>query len=438
MSKTTSLFIWMVALTISAHTCVAAPVVDIELAKKTAWTGEGVPFFVTLHSPGPFSGTASFDLPELPQTVFVKVGSPVVGNTTVDGESLFTQRHEFILYTQQSGEFTIPPFRVRFSGKKSFLGDAEPIEADTQQVRFESQRPPGFESLGTIIATTNMTVNQSWLPAAQASEEASEPIKLQAGDVLQRTVTRTASATTAMILPAITTKAPAGIRVYKTNPTIEDNTVRGQSTARRVDTIKYQFERPGTFELSAMNFTWWDSASEELKTDTIDGLLIEVEGQVTTATTSTDAEAPSRRRLSVGITIAICFLAWLALKLVQPLVEAWQSRRNSPAAIATRDVHTACRANDPAAAYSAILDWQRAAQPSHSPTWLTVVQSDTGAEFQYEWQQLAQRLFGQQEFEQTWKGGQFQQTFDSLRKALNHDPVHRTNRPPLPKMNPTT
>ena len=47
----------------------AAEIVRAEIGKETAWTGEAVPLIVTLYSPGPFSGTASFDLPRLPRTV---------------------------------------------------------------------------------------------------------------------------------------------------------------------------------------------------------------------------------------------------------------------------------------------------------------------------------------------------------------------------------
>ena len=62
----------------------AAEVVQAKLGKDAAWTGEAVPLIVTLYSPGPFSGTAAFDLPELPLTVSVKSGNPLVGTEHVD------------------------------------------------------------------------------------------------------------------------------------------------------------------------------------------------------------------------------------------------------------------------------------------------------------------------------------------------------------------
>ncbi len=119
-------------------------IVRAELKQKSAWTGEGVSMSVTLYSPGPFSGTPSFDLPHLPTTAIVKsAGSPLIGNKTIGDDSWFTQRHEFSIYTQQTGVIVIPAFRVRFAGKKSFTGDAEPMQGESAELRFSSKRPPG-------------------------------------------------------------------------------------------------------------------------------------------------------------------------------------------------------------------------------------------------------------------------------------------------------
>ena len=215
----------------------AAKTVDAKIEKESAWTGEAVSLNITLYSPGPFSGTASFDLPELPQTVFIKTGNPVVGSESFDGESLFTQRHQITVYTQRSGEIVVPPIPVRFSGKKTFVGDPVLFEDATPELRFQSNRPPGSESLGVVIAATDFETSQVWIP--------NNPTTLQPGDVIQRTITRTASGTTAMMFQPASRSAPGSVRVYLTDPIVADETDRGQSTAKRIDTMKYQFERAG-------------------------------------------------------------------------------------------------------------------------------------------------------------------------------------------------
>ncbi len=213
--------------------------VRAELEKQTAWTGEAVPLIIKLYSPGPFSGTASFELPDLPRTAFVKSGSPVVGSEEVDGESYITQRHELTIYTQRDGEIVIPPFRVRFAGKKSFTADAEPMGGLTPELRFQSKRPPGTESMGLVVSATEMEIQQTWNP--QPTQE------IRTGDVVVRTIQRTAVGTTAMMLPSIPTGAPDGIQVYEGTPEVQDKVDRGDSRALRTDTMKYQFQRAGSF-----------------------------------------------------------------------------------------------------------------------------------------------------------------------------------------------
>ena len=47
----------------------------------------------------------------------------------------------------------------------------------------------------------------------------------------------------------------------------QDHVERGTSRAERRDTIKYQFERPGTFELPDVSLVWWDPQAEQAPTD---------------------------------------------------------------------------------------------------------------------------------------------------------------------------
>ena len=178
-----------------ASTSLAVEPVNAKLAKESAWTGEAVPLMITLYSPGPFSGTASFDFPDLPLTAIIRGGSPVVGSESIDDETYFTQRHELTIYTQRGGDIIIPAFRVRFSGKKTFTSDPEPTEGTTPELRFESKRPPGTESMGLVICATTMQAQQTWNP---------EPTgEIQAGDVIVRTIVRKAEGTTAMMLPDV-------------------------------------------------------------------------------------------------------------------------------------------------------------------------------------------------------------------------------------------
>ena len=63
-----------------------------------------------------------------------------------------------------------------------------------------------------------------------------------------------------MMFPPIPIETPAGVRSYSSDPIVQDFTERGDSRAERHETIKYQFERGGKFQLPDLAVIWWDPA----------------------------------------------------------------------------------------------------------------------------------------------------------------------------------
>jgi hypothetical protein len=407
----------------------AADVVRAELGKDTAWTGEAVPLIVTLVSPGPFSGTASFDLPELPLTTFVKIGNPTVGSEQIGDDSYFTQRHEFALYTQRDGEIAIPAFCVRFAGKRTFTSAAEPVEGFTQELRFQSRRPPGTGRLGLVVAARNMEVSQTWQPAAIGP--------VQAGDVIARTISRCAAGATAMMFPPISIETPAGVRCYATDPIVQDSTERGASRAERRETIKYQFEQAGTFQLPELAVIWWDPDAGELKRELLPGATINV---VETVAAAAGVRPSSRRSPAILLMafLAIGLVAWLGRKPVLRFMAAWQTRRNSAEALAARRLRAACRAGDAFAAYAALSDWKRAVSASDGGAHLdTLLRSALADDLQREWTVLSRRLFGNNAGDSPWSGRPLAEAFARVHLGLDQTAHARRAGSALPTLNPT-
>ena len=127
--------------------------VEVNVPNPKAWVGQRLPFFVNLYSKGSFSGTASFDLPQIPSALVIKIGDPVVDTQKFDGEEWFVQKHEFALFSQKTGEVEIPSFPVRFSRREGFSGAASDVQARTTSFALEIERPPGSEKIGFLVTT---------------------------------------------------------------------------------------------------------------------------------------------------------------------------------------------------------------------------------------------------------------------------------------------
>jgi hypothetical protein len=406
--------------------------VRAKLGKETAWTGEAVPLIITLYSPGPFSGTVAFDLPELPRTAFVKMGSPLVGSEQVDGASTMTQRHEFMLYTQRSGEIVVPAFRVRFSGKKSFTSDPEPMEGMTPELRLESVRPPGTESLGVVVSATAMKIQQTWNPVPEGG--------IQAGDVLVRTIRRNAEGTTAMMLPLVSTDAPEGVQVYLGTLEVQDKVERGDASANRTDTIKYQFQRSGRFTLPELTFVWWDPKQEKLQSESVASLEVNV-AEASVAARQKDEAKAEQSRLGLlaflGVLVFV-FAGWLFRKPLGRWIAAWRAHHNRPEAIVARKLRSACAANDASAAYAALLAWFATCRTADGGNRMErFLGMEPQQPLREPWQELSRHLFASESVASSWNGRQLWNAFTKTRKGPNRE--SRSREPSaLPSLNPTT
>ncbi|WP_182869597.1 BatD family protein [Stieleria mannarensis] len=404
----------------------AADPVTAELAQESAWTGEGVSLVITLYSPGPFSGTATFEFPELSQTVLIRGDSPVVGSESMDGVTYFTQRHEVTVYTQRNGRIVIPSFQVRFAGKKTFTSAPEPIEGVTPELTFQSKRPPGTDSLGFVLTASDMQVAQSWSPEVVET--------LRAGDVIERTITRKATGTTAMMMSPIEAVAPPGGRVYVGEPMVQDRSDRGDVSAQRRDTLKYQFGHAGTFTLADIPLVWWDANASELKSEILRGKTIRVAGEPDAMQLPIESEsnsgAPSLGVLYAVSAVSICIGVACVWMLIPRLIG---SHRN-PESDAAERLLAACRDDDASGAYAALLHWKRTVGLQDTEQRL---ESFNALPLSGELERLTRRLFRGHARETVWTGVALASAFRQSRRAvLERRSPGRARHRSLPDLNP--
>jgi hypothetical protein len=225
--------------------------------KGAVWVGQHVTLAIELMSPGFFSGSPTFYLPQVPQVLLLQPNDrPVLGSETIDGASYTIQRHEFAIFAQHPGNVIIPSFQVRFSTR---VGTAQPAEhlVSTDAVSFEVKLPPGAEGLATLISARDLKATETWQPRSTKAKE---------GDAFTRTLTFSAPDVPSMAFPPFPTTEIPGIGVYAKDPRLVDQSERGVMRGERQDIITYVCQRPGRFVLPAARFTWWDLNRQQLRT----------------------------------------------------------------------------------------------------------------------------------------------------------------------------
>ncbi|MCB1130352.1 MAG: BatD family protein [Verrucomicrobiae bacterium] len=315
----------------------AAPAVKLDVPKTAAWTGQSLPFFIELQAPGSFTGTPSFDLPQIPGTVILKLGSPVLGSSTDGDTEVFTQRHEFALFSQARGSVELPPITVRFSHRKGYTGPSFDETSQTDSAALSIQRPPGSEDLGFLVTTGSLIIDETWDP---------RPGSVKTGAVFKRTIVQRAEGMSGMALAPAPDTGPVGIRVYTADPEINDRIDRGSFSGERRETLTYLVQQAGQHTLPAIRYVWWNPETKTLETKT----LPEVSFSATAPPVPPEKPSPARF-LWWLLPVAACGAALRFRKPIAALARRTHDAIDPPARRADRAFLRACSENDaPAAA----------------------------------------------------------------------------------------
>jgi hypothetical protein len=236
-----------------------------------------------------------------------------------------------------------------------------------------------------------------------------------------------------MMLTPIPDKAPDGVQVYIDTPEVQDGTERGDSTAERIDTLKYQMQAPGDFMLPEVTFSWWDPDNEEVKSQTLPGLQVEVAAATSpvVATETESAEAPDWQRLAVVVVI-LGGLLGAVYKPARWCIAAWRAKHHSPSAVARRKLKAACAANDSRKTYSAMMAWLHTSQMSDNDNENSSFLNQQP--LKDHWDTLSRSLFGTEADCVSWNGKEFWNAFVSTQQRASHGP--RKHSSTLPSLNP--
>lgn len=386
-----------------------APAV-ISAPETKAWVGQRLPFFIELHTRGSFDGSPTFSIPQIPGTVILKVGNPVVSSRNIDGEDWFTQRHEFALFSQRDGALEIPAIPIRFSSRDGFTGPVTEVDVKSEALTLTIQRPPGSEDIGFLITTDSLEITETWDP---------EPASAEVGSVFKRTITQRAAEMTGMALAPAPTRAPEGSRLYPGRAEVSDKTERGDFLGERRETITYLVEKPGIITLPEITFNWWNPTTKIIESKTLPAVTFDVPAPPAAAASSSSTSSRLWPWLLAIALIAIA--AWQRKNLAAQAHQAWKAL-NPPHRVAARKLLRACRANDAAQASAAWSAWIDTRPTGYQPP----------PDLQLAVLAMQRHRFGPAPAS-SWQGADLARAFQQQAVA---SPTTRREASPLPPLNP--
>ncbi len=222
--------------------------------------------------------------------------------------------------------------------------------------------PAGVKDGELLVTTRSFELDYQWQP---------ETTTAHTGDAYTLTVTRRARDISAMLLPPLPVFRTPGLAAYPQPPELNDKSSRGDLTGERIDRIIWVLETPGSYDIPAVRFQWWDPNARELKQQLLPGIKLEIMPSVAGEYQAgvSDLSEPSGHDGWWLLAGTLTVLATLVLGL-----RLWRNARSrapgpSPDSEKTAfsRLQKACSSNDAAEAYSALHAWLKWYSPRPSP-----------------------------------------------------------------------
>lgn len=252
-----------------------------------------------------FAGGTRVSIPEVPGLVILQT-EQFASNASENrnGNSWVIQRWTLDVYPQREGEFSIPPIRLRVAVNAGEAGNVEG-ELYSPPVQFSTSSPAGLSQAQHWVASPSFSVTQHFDRSLEG---------LQVGDAFEREILFEATDVLAMMLPAFTADEFPGLAAYPSPPVLENNSNRGQTSARRIQRISYVVEAQGEYLMPAREFFWWDTQNASLQLLSLPAVTLTV-GRGSSAPLQAGREFKARSLLlpALGL-LALAALAWLASK----------------------------------------------------------------------------------------------------------------------------
>jgi len=408
--------------------------------------GQPISVVVEVLVPSYFMGAPVF--PDLDVDDAVVVFEPRGANFTERAEggvTLAGQSRRYDIYPQRRGEYVIPTIGVdvRYFG----VDGATDASVSSAPVRFRASVPDGAEGLDPFIATTRLTLEESFDV---------EPVEIFVGDAFTRTLTMTVADALSMVIPPLEFAPIPGLSVYPSPPRATDSGgERGSAVAgTRVEAASYLAREPGHYELPEVALEWWDVAGQRRMRATVAAVEFDVvvdPSAVTEIELPADAstevveETPARGRWPLlsfveryGAVVAGALLVvWLGIRLEHLLAprlrRARLAREHSESASFVR-FRDAALSGDSRATARALMAWlDRRNESSRTALFHDFAREADDPMLEREVSALDGALYGPDPDDVVWSGARLWRRVNKARARR----VDEDDAPRLPPLNPS-
>jgi hypothetical protein len=427
-----------------AQTNASAPILRTTVDPPRVVVGQKTTLRIELLAPNYM--TAPPELPDFQvRNAVTRQSQSININEQRDGITYAGVRFEFAVYPQEPGSYAIAgkTITVHYAAEPPVTRDAE---LALPRIEFAAFIPDGATALRPFVAASKLTVEQT----VQRSSDA-----LKTGDAVTRTITIKAEGTPAMLLPPLAFSVVDGLALYPAQPSLDDHTDARTDllTAMRADSATYMLQRPGNYELPAIDVNWWNIDAQRIERAHLDAVMLDVAANPSMPVAA--ATEPNAGLTWDGVvdllwehwllaTIALLALgaiAWISPRIIRTLVVRRRRQRERWLQSEAFSFHQFCRATrgcDARVAYFALLNWLQRFKTVVPIDGVGALKTETHDPLlDFEINSVEQELFSRNPPATRWSPQQLTWRVGAARRALRRQAHHKDSVWPLPQqLNP--
>jgi len=233
--------------------------------KTQVFVQEALIYSIKLYYTLAFERGASFSTLEMSDAAYNKLGEDLNYTETVNDVLYTVNESRFVIFPQQSGEFTIAPIRFRAFTQTRPTRNNPNLQTTAQRQRIElfSQ-----EHRISVLPVPSAFPSPTWLPSSKVtiSETWSRSLDdMRIGDSIVRTIQFDVDDLYASMLVNLDFTADFELRFYPAEAQQIDITEESGVRSGHTQNITLVATEAGSFTLPAIEIPWWNTATNNLE-----------------------------------------------------------------------------------------------------------------------------------------------------------------------------
>jgi hypothetical protein len=284
--------------------------------KDQVYVQEELIYSIKLYYRLAFERGAAFSRPEMSESATSRLGESLEYTELIDGVTYAVNENRFVIFPQNSGEFTIAPIKFRaYTSTRNTRDNPDLLTTKRRELIELESNAHQLRVLPVPAAFPGM----NWLPSTEItlSETWSAPLEnLQIGDAVVRSIHVKAEDLFSSMLLNLDFTADSSMRTYPTAPEQVDIRENVGTRSEHIQNITLVATEAGPLTLPEIVVPWWNTQSNQLEYARLPAHNVDIltaAGERLTPQTESESETnPTRLYFGLNLNL-ILFIGMLVL-----------------------------------------------------------------------------------------------------------------------------